>query len=300
MGRRAPGRRHRCRRGQVTRLYTAAANCLLVGRPDDAVGYAQRAQTLDADPRYDSFDPAWARFCEANAHRIAGRIDRCLESGADLAAHTNGLALVSGLGTMLYLLPAVGRADEAIAIAGDAVAAARAYANPVRVAYALAGYGRADFQADPTRALTALREGLGCSREHRVPLMEAVIARDLAVLEAVHGDLGEAVTLFEAAVDAFQRAGNIANVAATLACVAVCMDRLDRHEVAATIYGATYSSYVASVVNLQGAVDHLRAELGDTAFDRCVATGAAVDLTHAAAYVRAQLRLARNELGTRS
>ena len=81
-------------------------------------------------------------------------------------------------------LPTVGQADEAITIAEETLAVARAHADPVWIALVLAGYGRAHTHADPTRALTTLRDGLNYTREHRVPFLEAVIAREgLAELE---------------------------------------------------------------------------------------------------------------------
>ena len=41
------------------------------------------------------------------------------------------------------MLPAVGQAAEARALADETLAAARATGNPLWIAYALAGYGRA-------------------------------------------------------------------------------------------------------------------------------------------------------------
>jgi tetratricopeptide (TPR) repeat protein len=286
---------------QLPRLCTAAANCAFIGRPDDAVGYAQTAQALEADPRYDSFEPGWARTWEATADRYAGRIDRCLEIYTDLAAQATELAHLLGLCWMLYTLPAIGRPDEAIALAEDTVTAARAHANPYWIAFALSGYGRTYTQTEPTRALDTLRQGLGYAREHRIPLIEALLARALAELEAINGDFGEAFRLFESAVDAFQRAGDIRNLAVTLATLAVAFDRLDRPEVATTIYGAaTNSGLTAWVVTLPGAVDHLRTVLGDTAFDQYVTVGADMNLDDIVTYARAQTQLARTELETDS
>ena len=42
---------------QLPRLYTAASICSYTGRPGDAVGYAQTAVALEADPRYHGFQP---------------------------------------------------------------------------------------------------------------------------------------------------------------------------------------------------------------------------------------------------
>ena len=53
------------------------------------------------------------------------------------------MAGVFGLCGLLYGLPFFGRIQEALAIAEETRAAARADGNPFGVAYALLGYGRA-------------------------------------------------------------------------------------------------------------------------------------------------------------
>ena len=64
-----------------------------------------------------------------------------------------------------------------MAIADDAMNAASAHANPFWIAYAYYGCGRAFTAVDPPRALDTFREGLAYTRQHRLPLFEAVIAR---------------------------------------------------------------------------------------------------------------------------
>ena len=76
----------------------------------------------------------------------------------------------------------------------------------------------------------------------------------------------------------FHRAGNVANLAATLANLAVFFDRIERPEIAATVYGAsTGHASIDIVANLPAVVDHLRSVLGEPAFDECVAAGAAME-----------------------
>jgi hypothetical protein len=78
--------------------------------------------------------------------------------------------------------------------------------------------------------------------------------------------------------------------------LAVCLDRIDRPAVAATLYGASTLHAVSQYeVELPGVVDHLRAVLGDTAFDNCAATGAAMDAADAVAYARRHIELARRQ-----
>jgi hypothetical protein len=281
---------------QLPRLYTAASFCAYTGRPEAAIGYAQAAVALEADPRYDPFETGWSRLQEALAHIFTGRLDRYLEICADLSTQP-GPAQVLAQGGLLVGLPMAGRAAEARAIAEDTLAAARAHANPYFIANALYGSGRAFAQADPGRALHFLRDGLVYAQEHRLPMLEAAIAEETAGLEAVHGDLGQALALFDASLDSVHRAGNVASMSTTLACLAVCFDRFDRPDIASTLYGAsTNQPIVEYVVDLPALVDHLRTTLGDAAFDQYTATGANMDLADAVGYARHHIELARRQI----
>ena len=278
---------------QLPRLSTAAGLCAYAGRTDAAVGYAHAAAALQTDPQYDPFDIGWSRFVEAVAHLLGGRFDLDLEIFADLSTRP-GLAHIMGLCGRTFLLPIVGRAEEAMAIAEEAVAAARDHGSPFVIALALDAYGRAFTQADPARALLAFREGLVYTAEHRLPFWEVAIARDAAGLEALHGELGHALTMFDTAIDSSQRAGNVGLVASTLTALAIFFDRFDRPEIAATVYGAAANSTAApNAIGLPITVDHLRSVLGESAFDQCVATGAAMNVIDAVGYARSQIQLAR-------
>jgi predicted ATPase len=258
---------------QLPRLYIAAAHCAYTGRPEEAVGYAKTALALESDPRYEPFAHGWSGCHEANGHLYAGRIDRFVEIWTELAGQP-GLAHIMGLCGLTFGLVAVGRGVEARAIANDALVAARAHANPYWVAWALAGYGRAFSETDPSRALDALREGLGSAREHRIAFWESRIGREAAGLEAAHGNLGQGLDLIDTTLDLFYQAGDSASLGATLANLAKLFDRFERFEIAATVYGsATLHASTVMVVGLVGVVDHLRTVLGRDQFDECVATG---------------------------
>jgi hypothetical protein len=280
---------------QLPRLYTAASVCTFTGRPEAAIEYAEAAVALEADPRYDPFDPAWSHTREAAAHLVSGRLDRCMEIWANLATQS-GTAQIMGRCGLLNMLPLVGRAEEAMAMAEDTLAGARAHDNPFIVAMALYGSGRAFTQADPARALRFFREGLAYAQEHRLSFFEAATGQEAAGLEAVHGDLGQALALSDTALDSFLGAGNVTSVGGTLAQLAVYFDRFDRPEVAATLYGAgRRHSPGLHFVYLPAVVDHLRTALGDAAFDQCATTGADMDLAEAVGYARHHIELARRQ-----
>jgi hypothetical protein len=280
---------------QLPRLYTAASLCAFTGRAEAAVEYAQAAVAMQADARFDGFDPAWSNSREAAAHLHVGRLDRSIESWANLAAQP-GTGKVMGRCGLLNTLPIAGRAEEAMAIADDTLAAARAHGNPFVVAFALYGSGMAFAQADPARGLRLFHDGLVYAQQHRLSLFEWAIAQASAPLEAVHGDLGQALERFDASLDNLQRIGNVASLGGALGQLAVCFDRFDRPDVAATLYGAGTNQAMGQYVpELPAVLDHLRAALGDADFDQCAATGAAMDLADAVGYARHHIELARRQ-----
>ncbi len=273
----------------LPRLLVAASLCLYLGEPDRAVGYAQAATSLRSDTRYDPFDDGWSEMLESLAHLFGGRLDRRVEVSTDLAART-GFARLMGLCGLTWALPAVGRADDAMAIAEDTVRAAREHGSPFWIGWALGGYGRAHAEREPLRALDALREGLTYAREHRLGFWEANLAQDAARLEATHGELDDALALFSTSIDAFHRAGNIVFLAATLASLAVFLDRVGQVEVAAVVYGAsTRQASIGLVPNLGDATKHLRASLGQARFDELIAEGAALETAEAVRFAQLQI-----------
>ena len=83
-----------------------------------------------------------------------------------------------------------------------------------------------------------------------------------------------------------------------LAELVVFFDRMAQPETAATIYGTKtrYAATAAWIFNLSSAVEHVRAVLGDTAFDQYVAAGAAMEPGRAVAYARDQIQAARRQI----
>jgi predicted ATPase len=283
---------------QLPRLYTAAGQCLYTGRADAAVQYSQAALGLAAESRYRSFADAWSSVHEALAEFYAARADRGLELAAALA-EGSGAARIFGLiaQTFGFALPGVGRTPEAQAIADEAVAAARTSENDYWLAFALFVAGRAFAETDPAKALDLHREGLRVARDGRVQFFEAIIARDAAGLEALHGDLDAGLALFEAAIVSFHQSGDTDSLAMTLTNLAHFFDRFERLEAAASLYGCVSTHPIASYVDLAGVTEHLRASLGASRFHACVAAGSAMELGEAVQYARSQISLARSERG---
>jgi hypothetical protein len=226
----------------------------------------------------------------------SGRMDEALEVYTALAGQS-GPAHVWGLVGMALLMPVVGRVDEARELADEAVTAARLHGSPHWTCGALSASGRALADIDPPGALAAIHEALALSRDHRITIWEAALSREAAGLEAVHGDPGAALEMFDTAVGLLQRAGDVGNVAVAFADMAVLFDRLAEPDIAATLYGAAgRHGDIGWVLNLPSVVERLRETLGERDFDDCVAAGAGLDIGAAVNYAQQQVRSARETL----
>ena len=286
---------------RLPRVYTAAGYSCFTGRPEQAVAHAQTATSLAAPPQYDPFEPGWADFIQALAQVYCGHLDRYLELTERVAA-LPGAARAFGLPGFVDGLQATGRIDEALDLVDEAVAAARAQGNPWLIAYALWVRGSVYARVDPEHALTAWREGLDFVRAHRIHFFEGFIARDAALLKLVDADPEEALALFDAAIDSFRQAGNVAQLTITLASVTALFERIDSPEVASKLYGAITCQPGSEhhVPDLPEVAGRLSSKLGSERFDECASSGAIMDLIETAHYAREQIQLARAQLATRA
>lgn len=284
---------------QLPRLYTAASLCLFSDRSDDAVTYARAAVELEDDPRYDPFPHNLSSFREANAHYFAGRLDIALEIFTRLTDGT-GPAHVCGLCGQAAVLATQERHTEAVAIAEESVEAALALANPYWVVLALHARGLAYRGIDPARAREAFKEGLAYAHEHRAPFFEVLMSITAARLAAVVGRPQEALPLFDSAIDALHRSGDLANLAFAIGSLAWSLERYGHSEAAATLYGAI-GEYDATAFELPtDFLDRLREELGPETYEQCLAAGAALDLGDVVRLARDAIREALGALASSS
>ena len=127
-----------------------------------------------------------------------------------------------------------------MAAANGLIDAAEATRNPYVLSLALLAYGFAFRDADPVRALEALRRGLVIAQDSGNRTNETRLAASLARLEAEHGDPLAALEYVTLAIRNFHDAGNTAKIRAPLAALAAFFDRLGRYEPAATIAGFAF------------------------------------------------------------
>ena len=280
----------------LPRLYIAASVCVYAGRPTEAVSYIERAIELEEDSRYQSLERGWSGLLAATAYRYVNEIDRSIEICRSLGAG-DGLARVIGHCGLLHLLSVVGDLDEAQSRADTTVAIARSHGSPFWIVWALEGCGRAYAETQPLVALTHFREALAFSREHRISYFEGIAVRETAMVEALQGQLDQALAQFDETLESFERAGNVAHVVNSLADLAVLFDRVGHAEAAMIVLGAVgrYVDY-ASYPRLPEIVERSADELGRSRVDHLLDVGRAMDLPVAMGHAREHIAVARRQL----
>jgi predicted ATPase/class 3 adenylate cyclase len=259
---------------RLAALCAAAAVCAAGARLEDGVRYADRARTLFDDPRYDKLPFGLGATLVAYAYNSIGRSD----AWADFYRAEVGWS-VDGRddwkATLLYASFFSGRTDEAIALAGDAVASAEASGSPIQLSSALGAYGMAFFDRDPPAALTALRRNDTLSRE--IGINPGSSASLLARAEAAHGSPSAALETCERSLRAYARAGDRVGATTSLSVLASLLHRVGHDEPAAVIAGAGASAAVAAFPEITAVIQELRDILGadtfDSLADRCRAMG---------------------------
>jgi predicted ATPase/class 3 adenylate cyclase/DNA-binding CsgD family transcriptional regulator len=281
----------------LPRLCTGAAWGCFTGRPGEAVVAAQAAAALESNPRYEACEPGMSGLIEALAHVYDGHLDRYVEVAERVAA-LSGNARGWGLSLLLDGLQASGRVDEALALTDEAMVAARALGNPYFIAYAFWTSGSAHQHSEPGEALALWREGLAYVHQHRVDFFLGFIARDAARLRLVDADPDDALTMFDAAIDAFQQAGNVAQLTITLASATALFERIGMLESAATLHAAIVRQPGSAqhVPDLPELADRLVEQLGRPAFETHGAAGVGMDLGDTAQFARREIQRALAEL----
>ncbi len=282
---------------RLPRLYTAAGHACFVGRAEAAAANAQRATELEAQGGYEPCEPGYATFVEALAQVYCGNLDRYVDLTSSVAK-LPGQSRAYGIAAYVDGLQSAGRVEEALLLTEEAVAAAREVGNPYWIAYTLWIVGLAFSKADAQRALAAWDEGVEFVGEHGVGFFSGFMARDAARLHTSDGELDAALDLFASAVEAFSKAGTVAQLVITLASVPALFERLDRLEAAATLLGAMSrepgsAHHVPELIDLGS---RLTERLGGEKSALLTSRGASMDLNDAAVYALQEIELARRDM----
>ena len=189
--------------------------------------------------------------------------------------------------------------EEAVAATKGLIDAAEATRNPSALLFALLAYGTAFLDADPDRALEAMRRGLVIAQDSGNRFNETHLAQNMGRVEAQHGDPLAAFDYLTLAIRNLHDSGNTTTILGPLAILAVFLDRLGRCEAAATIAGFAIASpfnALAFFAELGTAIAHLRNVLGEATYGSLARKGEAMTTAAMATYAYDQIDQARAEL----
>jgi predicted ATPase len=279
---------------RLATLYVLASLCWVVGRIEEAVGYAEAAQTLIGGGHDEV--PFGGEGLLGGVYLVIGQPERCIEwCRAQLARARDTHTLTRA--ALVATLAVAGAGEEARAAANGLIEAAEATHNPYALSNALRAYGFAFRDADPVRALEASRRGLVIAQDSGNRFVESQLATRLSQLEPEYGDPLAALDHITLAIRNYYDSGNVTYIPLTLATLAVFLDRLGRLEPAATITAFAPNPLTASTVpQLSRVSAHLRDVLGDQTYESLAHKGETMTTAEMVTYAYDQIDQARTEL----
>jgi predicted ATPase/class 3 adenylate cyclase len=272
----------RTRHRLIKKLYAGASMCAYIGRPEEGYQYATTGRAIPFSDGIELLPHEDDVAGFVGSCLFTGRGDEFIETARANYHNPDDLTLGWPI-SLLWLLAAEGRFDEAIEIADDVLRRSEERRNPSQLSFAWDAYGRAHSQTDPVKALDAIRRAVDFARESHSRLYEAVWSRDLAGFEARFGDPVRAAESMGEILDGFHRRGDTGNLAAGLGYVAILLARVEMIHAAAEILGAAIRSpaAVASVPELEAEETRLREALGDDAVDESIEAGRSMSVADA-------------------
>jgi tetratricopeptide (TPR) repeat protein len=281
---------------RLATLYVLASGCWILGRIEEAVSYSQAGQTLfragskAAPPGFESWITGVYMNIKGQPERVAQWCREVLARGADPYALTTT--------SLVAALMRTGAHTEAIAAADDLMEKANTIANPWAVSYALLIYGMAYCDADTARARNALRRGLAIAHDSGNRYNVSHLANVLGRLEAKYGDDPvAALDHLALAIHNYHDSGNTIVVTVPIASLVALLDRIGRHEPAATIAGSALGPITKGwVPEITTATTHLREVLGIQTYESLASKGERMTTAAMFTYVYDQIDQARAEL----
>ncbi|MGZ8715020.1 MAG: ATP-binding protein, partial [Mycobacterium sp.] len=280
---------------RLAQLLVMAAQCYVAGRIDDAVDYCEAARPVIDSGLFDQV-PHEFEATVGGGYITAGQPERWVESCRTAIAREAGSHTYTRASLVLALTIADG-SDEAMTASDGLVAAADATDNPAVRAFALLAYGMARRDADPAAAWDVLRRGLTVAQDSSNRQIESHIAVSLARLAAAHGESTDAFDFLSLSIRNYYDSGTFSTMHSPLAILACFFDRLGLYEPAAIIseFAATPLTRTA-FPEINTAIAHLRAVLGDQAYESLSSKGAAMTTAAMATYAYDQIDQARAQL----
>lgn len=279
---------------RLVHLYLAAVQCYATGRIEDYFRYSEAGKAAIISGRYDEIAEALEPML-AVGNIVAGQPERWVDWCRNIIErrpHPHTLVHAC----LVYALIISGETAAAVAASQKLLAAAETSDNPNVRSQALLAYGYANSEAEPTHAYDVLARGLTIARESGNRQQESHQTLMLSRLAVSQGNPADALDLVTVSMRNFLDSGSFALIRSPLAVLAAYLDRLGHLAPAAIISGfaaAPLTSHAFPEIN--GAVAHLRAALGDREYESLAAKGAAMTVAEMVNYALDQIDRIRAE-----
>jgi tetratricopeptide (TPR) repeat protein len=282
---------------RLAALYYMASFCYTAGRVEEAVRYSDAGQIVLGRNR--DVLPYGIEGAIGAAYMYVGQPERWAEMcRTELRRRRDASVGIRAI--LVVALVFAGRGKEAMAAADDLIEPAEATGNPWVLSVVLAAYGLVFRDADPARAMDALRRGMAVAQDSGNRFVQTQLAAlNLSQLEAMQGDIASAFDHFSLAIRNMHDTGNTTTIRTPLALLATVLDRLGRYESAATIAGfALFPLTEMAYPEITTAIAHLHDVLGDQTCESLARKGEAMTTAEMVTYAYDQIDQARAELNT--
>ena len=276
-------------------VYVIASMCWVVGRIEAAVGYSDAGQLVIGSDCGEV--PYGIQGWLGSAYHVVGQPERSVEwcrTQIACGRDTHALTRVC----LVLALASTATPDEAMAAATGLIDAAEATRNPYVFSFALLAYGVAFRDADPDRALDAVRRGLVIAQDSGNRTVQTHLAHSMAVLEANSGDLLAALEYFAVAIRNLPRLGQHRQYArlSELSSPHVWIGSDAPNRRPPSPGSRSTRSPQRSVPEINTAIAHLRDVLGDQTYESLARKGETMTTAAMATYAYDQIDQARAEL----
>ena len=280
---------------RLAQLYVMAAQCYVAGRVDDALGYSEASQLLRESECFDEVSDVADALLGA-AYASKGRPELAVGFCRKIIARSSGPH--TSIRVLLVMALTVAAAHKEAKAAYDGLLSdAEATRNPYVVSLALLAYGFAYGDANPVAAYEASRRSLAIAQDSGNRNIVSVLAVILSRLATTQGDPVDAFDFLTLSIRNYHDTGNLPLLLGPLAVLAAFLDRLGHQEPAATISGFAASPYSRTVFpEINTAITHLRAVLGDQTYESFAHKGKAMTAAAMVTYAYDQIDQARTKL----
>jgi predicted ATPase/class 3 adenylate cyclase len=280
---------------RLAQLYAMATQCYAAGRLDDALAYANAFRLAIDNDRFEPVPYDFEGWC-GGPYIWTGVPERWLELCRNRIARGRDTGYFAQA-NLVVALTFTGAVEEGLAASEGVIAAAEATHNPVVICYAVIAYGYPRRDTDPAMARECFRRGLAIARESGNRQLESHLAGNLSLVALAQGDLLDAFDHLVRAIRNHCDSGSFSLLLTPLTALAAVLDRLGRHQPAATIMGFANTPFTrGSFPEMNDLVAHLRDDLGDRTYEALARKGESMTAAAIAAYACDEIDRARAEL----